>query len=74
MFICVCIYIYIVNTLININVIKNMIFEYQILGHNYSRNLNEVAHYLHLHRLVLKCDNYKYKYRFFVQQLKYHQN
>ena len=49
----ICVYIYIVNTLINIKVIKNMIFEYQMLGHNYSRNLSEVAHYLHLHRLVL---------------------
>lgn len=30
-----------------------MIFEYQMLGHNYSRNLSEVGCYLHLHRLVL---------------------
>ena len=30
-----------------------MIFEYQMFGHNYSRNFNEVAHYFHLHRLVL---------------------
>lgn len=50
----ICVYIYIVNTLINIKVvIKNMIFEYQMLGHNYSRNLSEVGRYLHLHRLVL---------------------